>query len=150
MDFAYAALFCAFRLDCAGVKSSLSTLSDLRSSRPRSVASPSSSMPIIPSPSMEERLCTVSEGVELELLCLIPVLLLLLVWEARWYSNTAGMKLLRFVSKFGSSSMLCKFPVLVIFDPPKGLPNLLTWMAALFSLLAPWLLGPLFSLPKPK
>jgi len=78
---------------------------------------------IIPLPSMEERLCTGSEGEELELLCLIiPGLLVVVVLMfdppidalSRLYSNTPGMKLLRFASKFGSSSILCEFVVSVI------------------------------------
>jgi hypothetical protein len=62
----HAALFCAFRLDCAGVKSSLSTLFD-RLSCPASASSKSRAMP--PSKDslgISERCCAIGDD-ELEL-----------------------------------------------------------------------------------
>jgi hypothetical protein len=105
---AYAALFWAFRLDCAGVSNSLSTLFDLRSSCPRRDVSPSRSRRID------------EEVVELELSCLMmagemlffgPMLLPFdLIGPSKLYSKTAGMdaKLLKLASKFCSNSMLWK------------------------------------------
>ena len=112
----YAALFCAFRLDCAGVRSSLSTLFDLRSSCPRRAVSlsRSSTIPLskesLPPPDKRT-----DEEFELELSCLnmagalLPLVLALpfgLTGPSKLYSKTAGMKLLRLASKFCSSSML--------------------------------------------
>jgi hypothetical protein len=117
MDLTYAALFWAFRRDCAGVNSSLSTLFDLRSSCPRRAVSPSRSR-IIPlsmelSPPLDSR---VEEEIELELSCLmvgllldlVPLLPFDLIGPSKLYSKTAGMaaKLLKLASKFCSSSML--------------------------------------------
>lgn len=120
---AYAALFWAFRLDCAGVSNSLSTLFDLRSSCPRRDVSPSRSR-IIPLsneslPPPDRRID--EEVVELELSCLMmagemlffgPMLLPFdIIGPSKLYSKTAGMdaKLLKLASKFCSNSMLWKF-----------------------------------------
>jgi hypothetical protein len=112
---AYAALFWAFRLDCAGVKISLSTLFDLRSSCPRRAVSLSRSRTIPESlpPPLDRRF---DEEVELELSCLMMAGALLffvapfdLTGPSKLYSKTAGMKLLKLASKFCSSSMLWSF-----------------------------------------
>jgi hypothetical protein len=119
---AYAALFWAFRLDCAGVSNSLSTLFDLRSSCPRRDVSPSRSRTIPLSneslPPPDRRID--EEVVEIELSCLMmagemlffgPMLLPFdLIGPSKLYSKTAGMdaKLLRLASKFCSNSMLWK------------------------------------------
>jgi hypothetical protein len=117
MEVAYAALFCAFRLDCAGVRTSLSTLFDLRSSCPRRAVSLSRSRTIplskesLPPPGRR-----FAEVVEPELSCLMMVGALLflvapvdLTGPSKLYSKTAGMKLLKLASKFCSSSMLWSF-----------------------------------------
>lgn len=114
MEVAYAALFWAFRLDCAGARSSLSTLFDLRSSCPKRAVSLSRSRTIplskesLPPPGRR-----FAEEVELELFCLMvegASLFLVapfdLTGPSKLYSKTAGMKLLRLASKFCSSSML--------------------------------------------
>jgi hypothetical protein len=118
MEVAYAALFWAFRLDCAGVRISLSTLFDLRSSCPRRAASPSRSRTIPLSreslpPPLDRRFV---EEVELELSCLMMAGALLflvvpfdLTGPSKLYSKTAGMKLLKLASKLFSSSMLWSF-----------------------------------------
>jgi hypothetical protein len=113
----YAALFWAFRLDCAGVRISLSTLFDLRSSCPRRAVSPSRSKTIPLSkeslPPPDRRF---DEEVELELSCLMMAGALLflvvplnLTGPSKLYSKTAGMKLLKLASKLFSSSMLWSF-----------------------------------------
>jgi hypothetical protein len=85
----HAALFCAFRLDCAGVKSSLSTLFD-RLSCPASASSKSRAMP----PSKEslgssERCCAIGDD-ELELFASPGALPFVPVDVSKLYSKADG------------------------------------------------------------